>query len=269
MKSLGKGEFYGQTNERIHLNGITITDTEYTHAYVDWHYHEHPYFTFILDGLVLEGNKKEIYHCSPGSLLFHNWQDAHYNIKPDGYTRGFQIELDQSWMDGFCLHTGNLQGSQNLQHPDLKLLMYQLFKTVKTDSLQGTLAIESLLLTLFSKMSGNKNIEEKKTPGWVLKLHDLLHDTFMLDWSLQQLAAQLDIHPVHLSRDFTRYFHCNLGVYIRKLRIQYSLSLLSNEANSLTEIAVACGFADQSHFIRCFKLLNQVTPSGYRKLLFK
>lgn len=47
----------------------------------------------------MEGNKKEIYNCPAGSLLFHNWQEPHYNIKPAGYTRGFQIKLKNTWFD--------------------------------------------------------------------------------------------------------------------------------------------------------------------------
>ncbi len=85
MKKLHKGEFYGQTNATVHLEGLTLTDTVYTHDKVDWHYHQNAYFTFILQGNVMEGNKKEIFSCSAGDLLFHNWQDPHYNIKPDIY----------------------------------------------------------------------------------------------------------------------------------------------------------------------------------------
>ena len=89
MKQSQKGEFYGQTNKTINLEGITLTDTVYTHDKVDWHYHENAYFTFILQGNVIEGNKKEIYNCSAGDLLFHNWQEPHYNIKPEGIYKRF------------------------------------------------------------------------------------------------------------------------------------------------------------------------------------
>ena len=109
MKKLLTGQFYGQTNQTIYLDGITLTDTEYTHDKVDWHYHENAYFTFILQGNVIEGNKKEVYNCSEGSLLFHNWQEPHYNIKPTGFTRGFQIELEQKWIDAFAFDLNNLQ----------------------------------------------------------------------------------------------------------------------------------------------------------------
>lgn len=43
--------------------------------------------------------------------------------------------------------------------------------------------------------------------------------------TLKYLSKILDIHPVHLSRDLSKYFNCNLG------------------------------FADQSHFNRCFSKL--------------
>jgi AraC family transcriptional regulator len=48
MKHLQTGQFHEQTNKTSHLNGVTLTDTEYTLEKVDWHYHENAYFTFIL-----------------------------------------------------------------------------------------------------------------------------------------------------------------------------------------------------------------------------
>jgi AraC family transcriptional regulator len=51
------------------------------------------------------------------------------------------------------------------------------------------------------------------------------------------------------------------------MRIEKSLSLLPDKNLSLTEIAFDCGFADQSHFLRCFKQITGNTPSAYRKLL--
>jgi AraC family transcriptional regulator len=122
MKLLQAGEFHGQTSNTLHMDGIVLTDTEYTQSRVDWHYHENAYFTFILQGNVLEGNKKETYHCSAGSLLFHHWQDPHYNIKPDGFTRGFHVELEASWFKYFSLDKALLQGSINIANIDIKLL---------------------------------------------------------------------------------------------------------------------------------------------------
>lgn len=264
MEILRTGQFFGNTNETKTLGGLTLTDTEYTHEKVDWHYHENAYFTFLLDGRVLEGNKKEIYHCTAGSLLFHNWQEPHYNIKPKGYTRGFHIEFKPDWFQGFDLNISNLQGSINLYNPQLKALMYNVFKESKQDT--GSLAVDTLLIELFTMATKNETRLSGKVPLWVTKIRDLLNDNSAYDWSLQALSIQLDIHPVHLSRDFSRYFGCSIGQYIRTIRVQQSLSMIVKGGSSLTSIALDCGFADQSHFIRTFKTLHQITPFAYRKL---
>ena len=93
MLQLQKGKYFGVQNQVVHLPNLVITDTEYTHDKVDWHCHQNPYFTFIIEGNIAEINKKERFECDPGTLLFHHRQDEHYNIKHPGYTRGFHIVL--------------------------------------------------------------------------------------------------------------------------------------------------------------------------------
>ncbi len=268
MKKSQKGEFYGQTNKTISLEGITLTDTIYTHNKVDWHYHENAYFTFILQGNVIEGNKKEVYNCSAGSLLFHNWQEPHYNIKPEGFTRGFHIELEKCWFDNLDFETINLQGSINIENPDLKFLLYKIFRETKFDDSSTQLSIQLLLLETLSKMLQNNKTETFKKPIWVSEINMILNDQFSDSLTLQYLSKTLNIHPVHLSRDFSKYFNCSLGEYIRKLKVQKSLQLISQKKLDLTTIAFDCGFSDLSLFTRCFKEINGINPSEYKKILF-
>lgn len=269
MENLKTGRFYGETNSTIHLDFATITDTEYTHDKVDWHYHDNAYFTFILDGKVIEGNKKEVYNCTAGSLLFHNWQDAHYNIKPKGFTRGFHIELNESWFSDFPRYANNLQGSFAVANPDVKFLFYKIFRETKMQDGLMPVAAEALLLQALSQMQQHNAPLAKQTPHWVGRLRDILNDNIAHKFTLTDLSASLQIHPVHLSRNFSKYFNCNLGEYIRKVRIEKAFALLPNNGLSLTDIALTCGFADQSHFLRSFKSFNQVNPTIYRKLLMR
>lgn len=267
MKQSLKGEFYGQTNTTINLEGITLTDTVYTHDKVDWHYHKNAYFTFILQGNVIEGNKKEIYNCSAGDLLFHNWQEPHYNIKPEGFTRGFHIEIEEEWFRELDFKTKDLQGSIKIADPDLKFLLYKIFRATKENESSILLSIQTLLLETLSKMIHHQKNDSQKKPNWVSELNNILNDQFSDSLSLDYLSKQLHIHPVHLSRDFSKYFNSGLGEYIRKIKIQKSLELISQKKLDLTAIAFECGFSDQSHFTRCFKEINGITPSQYRKIL--
>lgn len=267
MKHLPTGQFYGQTNETIYLDGIALTDTEYTEDKVDWHYHENAYFTFILQGNLIEGNKKEVYNCSPGTLLFHNWQEPHYNTKPIGFTRGFHIELEQKWINTFAFDLNNLQGNIHISNPDLKLLLYKIFKETKINDSTTALSIHGLLLQTLAGMQRSHQTSIKNKPVWVKKIGELLQDQFAENLSLTTMANTIGIHPVHLSRDFSKYFQFSMGEYIRKLKIEKALSLLPDKNNSLLDISFDCGFADQSHFIRCFKEMVGISPLAYRKIL--
>jgi AraC-like DNA-binding protein len=266
MNELKTGQFYGETSETIFLDGITLTDTEYTKAQVDWHYHQNAYFTFILQGKLIEGNRKETYDCSAGSLLYHNWQEPHYNIKPAGFTRGFHIEVNQEWINNYYIDTKELQGSMMVWDPRLKLLLYKIYKETKIKDRTSSIAIQTLLLETFSLLKSDRVLISSKKPSWVYKVHEILKEKSSERLSLNELSGLLRIHPVHLSRDFPRHFHCSLGDYIRKIKIEKSLSLLTTKRYSLTQIAFECGFSDQSHFIRCFRDATGINPLAYRKL---
>jgi len=269
MNFLRTGQFFGQTNRTIHLNGIILTDTEYTHRRVDWHFHENAYFTFILQGRMIEGNRKGTYTCSNGSLLFHSWQEPHYNLKPDGYTRGFHVEFTKNCFTDFSFDLDDWQGAFTVENPDIKFLFYKVFRETKIFDDLTAASIQMQLIEIFGHMLRFKQAAQETKPVWVNKLKGILLDSFTEKLSLLNLSHELKIHPVHLSRDFSKYFHCTFGEYVRKMRVEKSLALLPDKNLSLTDIAFQCGFADQSHFLRCFKKINGINPSNYRKLLLR
>jgi AraC family transcriptional regulator len=267
MEHLKTGQFFGQTNQSFQSNGIILTDTEYTHEYVDWHYHENAYFTFILQGNVIEGNKKETYQCSAGTLLFHNWQESHYNIKPKGFTRGFHAELDKTFFNEFISADDIPKGSSAVSDVHTKLIFYRLFRELKINDASTPLAVQSLMMQVFAAMDKSEKPRARRQPVWVKEIKEILGNKDAERLCLQQLSALLHIHPVHLSRDFSKYFGCTLGHYTRKIKVERSLHLLPDKKYSLGDISFQCGFSDQSHFLRCFKTITGVSPSYYRKLL--
>ena len=263
MNKLKTGEFFGTHYQKSVFDNLIITDTQYTHNKVDWHTHENPYFTYLLQGKLFEANKKEAYYLEPGSLLFHNWQDAHYNIKPADYTRGFHIELNEKWFSNVDVQLTDFEGSLNLKNPLLKSLMNQVFVESKINDQYSNLSIESSLVEIFNSVRQVQEGSDKK-PVWVKKLQELLFEED-IEYSLKNLSSILEIHPIHLSREFNRYFGTSLGTYIRLIKLNKAFCLLSSNKFSMTEICYQCGFYDQSHFISCFKAVYKTTPSKLLK----
>lgn len=266
MKRSDRGFFYGDTTELIRLEGVTLTDTDYSQGRVDWHFHEDDYFTFLLVGGMTEGNKKEVYECVAGDLLFHNWQDAHYNIGSGRPTRGFHVELQDSWYERLGIPADLAEGSIRLSSPLVKTMMYNIVKEAKLAGRKGQLGVDALLAQILGMLGKLREERDAARPAWVRRVGEMLQDG-REEWTLVQMAREVNVHPVHLSREFPKHFHTNLGDYLRMVKVQRSMALLPDWRRSLTDIALECGFADQSHYIRSFKAYQQITPLDYRRLL--
>ncbi|MBL4643276.1 MAG: helix-turn-helix transcriptional regulator, partial [Flavobacteriaceae bacterium] len=63
-----------------------------------------------------------------------------------------------------------------------------------------------------------------------------------------------------------KYFGSTLGQYIRQLKLNKAITMMSTNQYSMTEICYKCGFYDQSHFISNFKSIYKTTPTDFLRL---
>jgi len=131
--------------------------------------------------------------------------------------------------------------------------------------------VENMLLDVYQKFL-KKTTGSKKIPSWARELKEIIQDQIdtNLSLKLKEISGSLNVHPTYLSREFSKYFDdMSFGDYIRKLRIEKAIHLLSDPKLPLAEIAYLTGFSDQSHFNRIFKKSTGKNPSDYRKTLVK
>ena len=107
---------------------------------------------------------------------------------------------------------------------------------------------------------------EVQPPQWLKKTKEILHTNFTEPPSLTYLAKAVEVHPTHLARVFRQFERCTVGDYIREVRINYARQRMLESNDSLVEIALAAGFADQTHFTRSFKRVTGMTPREFRRL---
>jgi AraC-like DNA-binding protein len=81
--------------------------------------------------------------------------------------------------------------------------------------------------------------------------------------TLAGLAAACDAEPFALLRAFGRAHGLPPHAWLVQARVRRAQRLL-REGLAPAEVALACGFADQSHLNRHFKRLLGVTPGAYR-----
>jgi AraC-like DNA-binding protein len=80
-----------------------------------------------------------------------------------------------------------------------------------------------------------------------------------------ELAAVAGLSIAHFHRAFKETFGDTPHAYIVRLRLELARTLMLGTPDPLSQIALACGFADQAHFTTNFRAGMGVTPSVWRR----
>ena len=258
---LQRGQFYGRVSRSREVPAVTLTETRYpSGSKLPRHSHERSYFCFVLQGRFAEmyGNKSRA--CQPATLIFHPSGEAHWDH--------FQTEV----------HCLNIQPDSHLEYQALRLaqpadfhggapahLATKLYREFREMDEVSALAIEGLTLEMIAEATRSFKREARTTPTWLKRAQELLHAHFAERLTLSFVAASVGVHPTHLAREFHKHHNLTVGEYVRQLRIEFACSQLSASDIPISEIAIAAGFFDQSHFSRTLKLLTGLSPAAYRK----
>ena len=134
------------------------------------------------------------------------------------------------------------------------------------DDLSG-LAVSGLVFELVSTIGrtsktpvGTKRVQ----PAWLARVVDYLHANDDRTISIEDVAAEVGLHPGYLARTFREHVGKPLASYAREIRLERVANELSTTDDRILDIAIAAGFTDQSHLTRLFRRHYGVTPAQYR-----
>jgi AraC family transcriptional regulator len=271
QRTMRAGEFHGVRRDTVHLQGLTLAETEYEPGHrLAPHAHERPFFSLLVRGSFKERHDRGTRQCVPTSLVFYPEHEPHEEAFGDSGGRAFHVELEEGWLARMRAEGGleypagsteTLEGRRN----QLMSRLYGWFLRPGPDVSADEIALE--LLDAVSPETGYG--AERTRPPWLDRIVELLRERFCERVRVGELAEEAGVHPVHLARVFRRHFGCTIGEYIRMLRIERARVVLVNGDQGLSSIAFATGFADQAHFTRTFKEQVGVPPGEYRKLVLE
>ena len=83
--------------------------------------------------------------------------------------------------------------------------------------------------------------------------------------ALREVAAACELSVSHFARAFTKTFRRPPYRWLTERRVDRARDLMTNSRLPLADIAIQCGFADQSALNRSFKRIHGVTPGAWRR----
>lgn len=111
--------------------------------------------------------------------------------------------------------------------------------------------------SVFKELPYNNNELLKKAYAYISQ-------NYSKQITLSDVAEYVHLNPTYLSTTFKKTSGYSFKYYLNSVRIEESKRLLSNTDYSILDIAIACGFQDQSYFTKTFKKFTGLTPGQFR-----
>ena len=229
------------------------------------HHHDEPSLIVVVGGSYLEHIQgSEVEHAA-GHMLFYPAFATHSQRFSSGGARKIVFTPEASSLDYLQERGVSVDTARYVATPVVSQMAHRVLAEVQSDDAFTPLALKGILLELVAAFARMEQSDRPAAPpSWVRAARDYVRECAEQNPSLETIAARAGKHPVHLAKEFRRYFGTTIGAYQRQLRLQRAEAMLLRRNFDLTDIALACGFADQSHFCRSFKAAYGVTPSKFR-----
>ena len=241
--------------------GVRLSEVDYGTAR-RWEPHTHwkAFFALLLRGRYVEDFGRTSLEYAPLDLGFHPESTEHTDRIATGHTRFFLIEIDETWVRRARELGGDAALAPRMCSGRSHALALRLYRDFASgDGLPAD--TETLVFELLGGLLPRRG---RPRPPWLETAIEALRCEYPRRLTLAELARQLRLHPVYLSRAFRDHTGSSFSRCATEARVRYAARRLGDPAASLAEIALDAGFTDQSHFTRVFKRETGTTPGAYR-----
>jgi AraC family transcriptional regulator len=262
---LPSGRFYGRSLRTLEVAGFALTECAYqAGAVLPRHSHARALFTFVVAGVYQEriGRRSAIRRRS--ALLYIPGDLTHEEVHATAGRR-LVVEVTDDCLSRFGSGPAALTGALDLSGGEGRRLALRMYQELCGADAHTALVLEGLGLELLTLTCRRGARTEQQPPAWLVTVRDELDAGFAHPFTLAAIAARAGVHPVHLAQAFRRWFGCTLGEYVRELRLNDACAALVRSDASIADIALAAGFADQSHLCRVFRRLKGISPKAYQR----
>ena len=119
---------------------------------------------------------------------------------------------------------------------------------------------------------GDSNVSPNSPRGGLSRwqkrrVKEMMSESLHKEITLAELANECGLSVRHFARTFRQSTGVTPHQWLLKYRVNYARELMRHRGLSLSEIALASGFADQSHFSRVFTSILGTSPGAWRRAM--
>ena len=111
-----------------------------------------------------------------------------------------------------------------------------------------------------------KGSKQKEYMEKFLFISNYINEHFSENLTLEEVASLAGFSKYHFTRLFKQYADTSFYKYLNQKRIAHAKNLLLDPNLSVIEVALQSGFSSLAAFTRMFRLMNNCTPTEFRKM---
>ncbi len=198
--------------------------------------------------------------------------------KAEPKTEMLRVQLDMSALERLAPQNApiarvRLTQQCGIQDAPLASLMRLMETDVAAGCPAGKLYGESLSLALAAHVTArysSGSLEGLPRDGLarpvLTRVLDYVNANLGRDLTITELAAVAHMSPHHFSLRFKRSVGITPHQWVVRVRVREAERLLRTQSMSVAEVALALGFASQTHFTDVFRRATGTTPRHYQRL---
>ncbi|WP_033151565.1 AraC family transcriptional regulator [Pseudobutyrivibrio ruminis] len=167
------------------------------------------------------------------------------------------------------------------EYPSIHEQLVKMLIEIKEEYMAGTsfseLSIYSKILEMFKLIGRNYSSKSNKTndtsisskedyANKFVEICDYIDSHCSEDLKLDEVADMSGFSKFYFERLFKQFTGTSFYKYVNQKRIAKASELLIEPGNSVTDVALNCGFMSISSFIRMFKLQKGCTPTEFKSM---
>lgn len=189
-----------------------------------------------------------------------------------------QYYVPRTALDEFAREHGaapvsTLKWSRDQRDPFLSTLSNVLLSAVEQDPSTNQLFIDQIGLSLvahFAQTYGGMRPRDRASGGGLApwqerRAKDIMRTRLASNLTIADVAAECKLTPSHFARSFRRSTGVAPHEFLSQLRIDEAKRMMLSTRLPLADVALICGFGDQSYFTRVFSRSVGASPGAWRK----
>lgn len=226
---------------------------------------------------IISGTRSTLHDFEENSVYVRNFEDD-YRADLHGAFDFVLVELSHTFVTNACYERGRsaFTGFSSLlgrKDPVFGHLAQILALTLDSRSEVSSLFVEQLgvalsthLITCYGKLVERTGKTSRRLSRMQeARAKDMLLAKAQANLSLEEIASACNLSRSYFIQAFRATTDRTPHQWLVERRIDRARDLLKHSDASLSEIAIACGFADQSHFTRTFSQLVGAPPGTWRR----